>query len=66
MSLFKVKQRSAGWEMGLKEEDIPSPLRGKTRASLLLPTSPVPEIINVTSEADTAQERLPSSVLWPT
>lgn len=45
--------------MGLKEEDIPSPLRGKTRASLLLPTSPVPGIVNVTSEADTAPGEAP-------
>lgn len=47
------------WEMGLTKEDIPSLPQGKARVSVLPPTSPIPEIVNVTSEADTVPGEAP-------
>lgn len=45
--------------MGLTKDDIPSLLQGKARVSVLPPTFPIPEIVNVTSEADTVPGEAP-------
>lgn len=45
--------------MGFKEEDIQALYGVRLEASLLPPTSPISEIINVTSEADTAPGEAP-------
>lgn len=45
--------------MGLTKDDIPSLLQGKARVSVLPPTCPIPEIVNVTSEEDTVPGEAP-------
>jgi hypothetical protein len=40
------RQRGGGWEMRLKEEDIPSPLQVRVKPAYSHPPLPNPEIIN--------------------